>query len=82
MARPGNARGSLRVFSADCDPNESGSDEKRSGSEETPKLQNLICDAHKKSAAMAYSMWHDAKEALTLKRDSQNEQKKQIMERI
>ena len=40
--RPGNARGSLRVFSADCDPNESGSDEKRSGSEETPKLQNQI----------------------------------------
>ena len=41
MVRPGNARGSLRVFSADCDPNESGSDEKRSGSEETPKLQKL-----------------------------------------
>ena len=41
VTTPGNARGSLRVFSADCDPNESGSDEKRSGSEETPKLQKL-----------------------------------------
>ena len=38
--KPGKARGSLRDFSVEEFPNESGSEENRSGSD-TPKLQNL-----------------------------------------